>query len=363
MVENSAIGERVRRLRKTGGAITGIDDDLSRFFANSLGMLCIVGLDGYFKRLNPAWKNTLGWTLEELYGRPFLEFIHPDDRAATLSEVDKLARGGRTLFFENRYRCKDGSYKWLQWNANSSRARRQIYAIARDVTTHKNLEDEILQASDRQKAHLGRELHDGLCQTLAGIAALSAALSRQLAARSASAASAAAAEITALLNEAIGEAHDLAHGLGPVGLQEAGLAGALEGLALTVQHRFRVACTLACEKLFPRLGPEVEAHLFRIAQEAVNNAITHGRAKRIDISLSGRGGDGLLSIRDNGVGISQQAATGEGIGLHTMDYRSRLIGASLQVQRGARRGTAVTCAFHLPPAAPPTERRHARTKS
>ena len=226
------------------------------------------------------------------------------------------------------------------------------------------MEDEILQASDREKARLGRELHDGLCQNLAGIAALTSTLSRKLAAGGDPAAgSVSAAEIARLLNESIGYARDLARGLNPVGLEQIGLDAALEAFASNVPSLFRVACGFQCDRPVPRLGDEVETHLFRIAQEAVNNAITHGRAKRIDISLSVRGRNGLLSIRDNGVGISQQTAAGEGIGLHTMDYRSRLIGASLQVQRRARRGTAVTCAFRLPPAAPPTERRHARKKS
>ncbi|MDP2605307.1 MAG: histidine kinase [Deltaproteobacteria bacterium] len=136
-----------------------------------------------------------------------------------MSEVKKLARGGRTILFENRYRCKNGSYKWLQWNANSLGARRQIYAIARDVTLRKNLEIEILETADREKERLGRELHDGLCQNLAGIAALSAALSRKLAADSESTAIE-AAEIAKLLNETIGHARDMARGLNPLGLEQ-----------------------------------------------------------------------------------------------------------------------------------------------
>jgi signal transduction histidine kinase len=232
----------------------------------------------------------------------------------------------------------------------------------RDVTRQKRLEREILEITDRERERLGRELHDGVCQTLAGIAALSAALSRRLAVRSNSDASAAAAEITALLNGAIGEVRDLAHGLGPVGLQEVGLTGALEGLALAVQHRFRVACTLECEGTFSRLGHEVEAHLFRIAQEAVNNAVTHARTDRIEISLSGTDLEGRLSVMDDGVGLPDSALQGDGIGLHTMAYRARLIGGSLDVRRRTPRGTAVTCVFPLP-ATPDTRENlgHART--
>jgi signal transduction histidine kinase len=200
-----------------------------------------------------------------------------------------------------------------------------------------------------------------LCQNLAGIAALSASLSRKLAAGSEPAA-VEAAEITRLLNETIGQARDLARGLNPVGLEQTGLAAALEALASNVQALYRVFCRFQCNRPFLRLGSEVETHLFRIAQQAVNNAITHGRARRIDISLSFRGRKGFLSIRDDGIGIPAKTLKGKVIGLHTMAYRSRLIGAPVQVQRRARRGTAVTCRFPLPPD-PPKERRHARKKT
>jgi len=212
----------------------------------------------------------------------------------------------------------------------------------------RDLEREIVQTTEREQQRIGRELHDGLCQTLAGIAALSTAFSRRSAASSEFDASAAAAEITKLLNEAIGEARDLARGLGPVGMKEAGLAGALEGLALNVRHRYGISCTLECDGLFPKLGSEVEAHLFRIAQEAANNAVSHGQAERIEISLSGVVGKGLLSVRDNGVGLPGEALHGEGIGLQTMAYRARLIGGSLEVRRQVPGGTAVACAFPLP---------------
>lgn len=200
-----------------------------------------------------------------------------------------------------------------------------------------------------------------MCQNLAGIAALSSTLSRKLAADS-EPAPVEAAEITRLLNETIGHARDLARGLNPVGLEQVGLAAALEAFAANVQALFRVSCRFQCNRSFLGLAPEVETHPYRIAEEAVNNAITHGRGRRIEISLSFRNRRGLMSIRDDGVGISKKALAGNGIGLHNMDDRSRLIGASLQVQRLARHATAVTCTFRLPPD-PPKERRHAGKKN
>jgi PAS domain S-box-containing protein len=349
------IRREIKKRERLSARTVQAEEELARFFALSLDLLCIAGFDGYFKRLNPAWTTHLGWTLEELETRPFLDFVHPDDRAATLAEVGKLAGGADTILFENRYRHQDGSYRWLQWTARPLERGEQIYATARDITGQRRLEREVLEILDQEKERLGRELHDGLCQTLAGIAALSSTLSKRLAASSKSAGSAAAAKITKLLGECIGDARDLARGLSPLGLNEAGLDEALEALALNVQNLFRVSCTVECDRPFLRLRPEVEAHLFRIAQEAVNNAVAHGRAERIEISLKSNDGEGLLSIRDDGIGVPEAASNPEGIGMHTMAYRARLIGASLTVRRRLRRGTAVICTFPKPGAADSTE--------
>lgn len=323
------------------------EGELTLFFDQSLDLLCIAGFDGYFKRLNPAWTTRLGWTQQQLTRRPFLDFVHADDRQATAAEVGRLAAGATTVLFENRYRHRAGSYRWLQWNARPVPGRRRIYATARDVTRLKRLEHEVLEIVDRERERLGRELHDGLCQTLAGIAALSSTLSRRLAASSQSGASAEAAEIARLLNETIGQTRDLARGLGPVDLRAARLDEALEALALNVRQLFRVSCIVGCDRAFPRLARKVEAHLFRVAQEAVNNAVAHGRADRIEIGLRSKGRTGLLSVRDNGVGVPEETPGSDGIGLRTMAYRARLIGGSLDVRRRARHGTAVTCSFSL----------------
>jgi PAS domain S-box-containing protein len=325
----------------------------------SLDLQCIAGFDGYFKRVNPAWTTGLGWSLEELRTTPFIDFVHPDDRESTQVEVAKLVGGGDTVCFENRYRHQNGSYHWLQWNARPVPGHQLIYATARNVDRQRQLEREILEVADREKERLGRELHDGLCQTLAGIAALSKTLSRSLAATSDFDGSAAAARIARLLREAIGEARDLSRGLGPIGLQGGNLAVALEGLVLNVLQLFRVSCTFESEGTAPRLGQEVAAHLFRIAQEAVSNAVAHGRADRIEISLSGTDVEGLLSVRDNGVGLPDEARQSAGMGVHTMTYRARLIGGFLDVRRLAPRGTAIICAFPLPEA--PDTLDHARS--
>jgi PAS domain S-box-containing protein len=117
-------------------------EELERFFTLSLDLFCIAGFDGYFKRLNPRWSRTLGFSVEEMLSRPLIEFVHADDRESTRSETEKLIRGDETAAFESRYLCKDGSYKWLLWNAAAVADRQLIYATARDVTRRRRAEDE-----------------------------------------------------------------------------------------------------------------------------------------------------------------------------------------------------------------------------
>lgn len=121
-------------------------DAIARFFQLSLDMMCIAGVDGYFRRVSPGFA-ALGWTEEELTSRPFFDFVHPGDVATTIAEVDKLTRGEPTAHFENRYRCKDGSYRWLAWTSAPD-AHGTLYAIARDVTEARRSADELARARD-----------------------------------------------------------------------------------------------------------------------------------------------------------------------------------------------------------------------
>src|SRR4030095_14802502 len=88
--------------------------ELDRFFTLSLDLMCIAGFDGYFKRLNPAWERALGYTLDELLARPYVDFVHPDDRSVTIDEAGRVRGGHHALAFENRYRHKNGTYRWLE---------------------------------------------------------------------------------------------------------------------------------------------------------------------------------------------------------------------------------------------------------
>jgi PAS domain S-box-containing protein len=120
-------------------------EELDQFFSVSLDLLCIADFEGRFTRVNPAWQEALGWTAADLTASPYLNLVHPDDTASTARESARLAEGGVTVNFENRYRCKDGTYRWLNWKAVGNHDRGLIFATARDVTDEKRAARELQQ--------------------------------------------------------------------------------------------------------------------------------------------------------------------------------------------------------------------------
>jgi PAS domain S-box-containing protein len=127
-----------------------------RFFEVAIDMLCLLGFDGHFTRLNPAWERTLGYSRGELMSRPFIEFVHPEDRERTLAQNRHVRAGGQALAFENRYVCKDGTSRWFLWNATPVAEEQRIYAVARDITARKE--------ADAERERLVLELQQALAE-------------------------------------------------------------------------------------------------------------------------------------------------------------------------------------------------------
>jgi PAS domain S-box-containing protein len=108
-----------------------------QLFEMSLDNVCVAGFDGYFKRVNPSWTRTLGWTADELLAKPIIEFVHPEDRASVFADRARLMAGESLGSMINRYQCKDGSYRWFEWRSVADLERERVYAVARDITEQK----------------------------------------------------------------------------------------------------------------------------------------------------------------------------------------------------------------------------------
>lgn len=216
--------------------------------------------------------------------------------------------------------------------------------VMRDVTDRRILEKQIADISDREQSRIGQDLHDTLCQQLVSVSYATEIL--RLALENNNSTELTKVEsIAELINQSITQARQFARGLYPVRLEADGLSSALEELANTVQSRSRIRCRFTVdEPVF--ISDEVSAiNLFRIAQEAVNNAVKHSRAKSISIGLGAVEDEVTLTVNDDGIGFPSKLDRPQGMGLHIMNYRARMIGASLDIRRGARGGTIVICSF------------------
>ena len=166
------VGRLQEEVRERMAAQRRAEEDRNRFFDLSLDLLCIAGFDGYFKQLNPAWHRILGWSLRELQDLPYVTFVHPDDREPTARAASQLSEGAEIISFENRYRCKDGTYRWFLWTAAPAEDRELTYAVARDITELKQTEarlrasKETAEAANRAKseflANMSHELRTPL---------------------------------------------------------------------------------------------------------------------------------------------------------------------------------------------------------
>ena len=241
--------------------------------------------------------------------------------------------------------CKDGSLRRVEFVGTLVGHR--LLIAAKDLTERKRLEKQILEISEQEQERIGQDLHDGLCQLLSGIKFKTTLLEQKLQRRSLPEARDASA-LERLLNTAIDQARSIARGLHPVDLEARGLMSALEELAATVSSVYGVSCV--CERTPSVLVHDHVAarHLYRIAQEAINNALKHGQASKIHIRLATAQHRFSLTVRDNGTGLPAKPKGKKGMGLSLMTYRARTIGATLSVRPGPSGGTIVTCSLRNP---------------
>jgi PAS domain S-box-containing protein len=221
-----------------------------------------------------------------------------------------------------------------------------VSSAIRDISERKRLERAVLEISEREQRRIGQDLHDGLGQHLTGIAFMAKVQEQKLAERHVPEA-ADASKIVDLVNDAIRKARELSRGLLPVVSEARGLMSALRIYASEVEDLFGIPCRFQCEHTVLIHDAPMATHLFHVAQEAVNNAVKHAHARRIDIRLFSADHEGTLMVKDDGVGIQRPSSPHAGMGLHIMDYRTGMIGGTLEVRREHPQGTTVTCRFPI----------------
>jgi signal transduction histidine kinase len=205
------------------------------------------------------------------------------------------------------------------------------------------LEKQIIEVSEYEQQRIGRDLHDGLCQFLAAIGCVATSLKMDLERRGPAELVARAAEIEKLLKDSVEQARNLAHGLVPVQLDEAGLPAALHELATSTTRLLGMDCTFefAGENGITHSGKTT--HLYRIAQEAINNAAKHGKARNVELRLSANSSAMSLSIADDGTGFSKTQKDLAGFGLSIMRYRANIVGGHFEIEDRPSGGTIVSC--------------------
>jgi PAS domain S-box-containing protein len=289
----------------------------------------------------------------------FLGMVHEDDRPRVEAAVHTALAVPGIHKIEFRFHARDGSERWigstLQRYLEPGGQPAGLIGASRDITARKEayrqiaenerrlreLSQEIIDTVSREQERIGHDLHDGLGQELTGIALMLKALQGQLDRRPADL-KRSIEEILGLLGHALASTRAIAGGLSPVAIERGGLIEALRAMAAQARHSSGVKLRLRLDAGAVRdLPTPVELHLYRIAQEALSNAIRHSGATQVSLSLGQRGGTLRLAVADNGAGLGTRTGGSEGLGLHIMQYRTQLIGARLDMRRSPKGGTTV----------------------
>jgi two-component system, LuxR family, sensor kinase FixL len=318
-------------------------------FENAPTGIAIKTMTGRFAMCNPAYRSIVGYDQAELENLHFSSLVHPDDRFVYMEWMDRLLRKDIPGFsIENRYVRRTGEFVWVQkfvsLLSNSSGHATHVIALVTDISSRRDLQQQILEIAAQEDRRIGHELHDNIQQQLTGIGLLSLNLSETLK-RDSSPHTKMATRLTQEIKVMADEVHMLARGLVPVEVDADGLRVALTELAARVTEQCGLACEFHCDGASEVSNNFVATHLYRIAQECVTNAVKHSMANRLEISLTGNANSICLKVADDGCGMADPMEAKNGLGVSIMQYRAGVIGASFQIGRGESCGTIVACSM------------------
>jgi PAS domain S-box-containing protein len=341
----------ITELKRTEEALQEERNVVSAILHTVGALVVVLDPQGRIVRFNRASEQVSGYALAEVKQKYFWDLcMVPEEAERFRIVVEQLQTEPSTREYETSWITRDGSRRLITWSGTILPAEdgtpAYIIATGIDITERKRLEKAILEISAEEQRRIGQDLHDGLGQHLTGIAFMSKVQEQKLAEKGLAEA-AEAARIVKLVNEAINKTRELAHGLLPVFSDAHGLMSALQRWSAEVEDLFNISCSLRIDQPVLIHDANMSTHLYRIAQEAVNNAIKHGQARNITISLFASNECGTLRIENDGLALPESSTDGSGMGMQIMSYRARMIGGSLKVESGGIRGIAVTCTFPL----------------
>lgn len=303
---------------------------------------------------NSATERLFGYHRSEIIGRNIRMLMPQPYRDRHDSYVQNYLRTGvRRIIGIGREAValrKDGTVFPIDLSVGEAvlpSGRRIFTGIIRDLTERKRLEEQILHISEEEQARIGQDIHDDLCQQLAAISCLARVVQKNLAAVQSPEADS-MEEIVRLIARANTRARETSRGLMPVVLDSDGLMAALEELAESTTRAYETTCRFFYDIPVQVEDNQMAVQLFRIAQEAVSNAVKHSQARHVEIRLARRNGSLLLTVQDDGIGIPDTPAKGTGMGLLTMNHRAQMMGGTMSVAPRPGGGTVVSCAIPLP---------------
>lgn len=334
------------RLALSESAVRDREERLRAILETAVEGIITIDERGIIESFNPASERIFGYSAAEVIGKNVSVLMATPHREQHDGYLESYRRTGQAQVIgigrETFARRKDGTIFPMDLSVSEVRLsdRRLFTGFVRDITERKHLEKQILEISEREQRRIGQDLHDGLCQHLAGIEMLSQVLAKKLKPVSKNGA-ARADDIARAVREAISQTRLLARGLSPVTLESEGLMSALAELALNTEAIFGVRCRFDFAEPVQFADHTAATHLFRIAQEAVSNAIKHGKAKHLIIQLREEPYQLALRVTDDGVGFPKNFTGGQGMGLRIMQNRIGMVGGNLTVERNPGGGTSV----------------------
>jgi len=317
-------------------------------FEHAVDAIIIIDRNGRIQRFNQAAQEVFGYPWEEVQGQN-VSMLMPNTYARNHDRYigNYLRTGMRKVMGIGREvegLRKNGEVFPMELALSEFESEGELFfaGFVRDISERRKLENAVLKTSEHERRRVGQDLHDGLGQMLTGISLISGNLARRLALEDHHMAED-LAEVTELVRDADRMSRNIARGLVPVELDGEGLATAIEILCQNAQKFFSVECVFGEEGGPYTSDSGAASNLYRIAQECISNAVKHGRATRIDVSLRKKGEKTILQIADNGVGFPETLSEERGMGVDIMGYRARVINARLSIEHREEGGTIITC--------------------